>query len=79
MVLEKLKKERDSLYLQALKCFPNSPRQAKIKEQIDHINKLIKDYSKSEQLSESATCARVKGYKKPSTNKRVTTYARKRK
>jgi hypothetical protein len=31
------------------------------------------------QLSESATCSRVKGYKKPSTNKRVKTYARKRK
>lgn len=30
-------------------------------------------------LSESKTCARVKGYKKPSTNKRIKTYARKRK
>lgn len=30
-------------------------------------------------LSESKTCSRVKGYKKPTTNKRVKTYARKRK
>lgn len=29
-------------------------------------------------LSESKTCSRVKGYKKPSTNKRVKTYARKK-
>lgn len=31
------------------------------------------------QLAESKTCQRVKGFKKPSTNKRVKTYARKRK
>lgn len=30
-------------------------------------------------LSESKSCTRVKGYKKPTTNKRVKTYARKRK
>jgi len=29
-------------------------------------------------LSESKSCQRVKGYKKPTTNKRVKTYARKR-
>ena len=29
-------------------------------------------------LSESKSCTRVKGYKKPTTNKRVKTYARKR-
>lgn len=32
----------------------------------------------SKKLSESKTCSRVKGYKKPSTGKRVKTYARKR-
>jgi hypothetical protein len=76
-VLEKLKKERDSLYLKALKTIPNSPRQNKIKEQINHVNKLISEYNKSN-LSESAICKRVKGYKKPTTGKRVTTYARKK-
>jgi hypothetical protein len=30
-------------------------------------------------LSESKTCARVKGYKKPTTGKRIKTYARKKK
>lgn len=33
---------------------------------------------KKPKLSESKTCSRVKGYKKPSTQKRVKTYARKK-
>jgi hypothetical protein len=76
-VIEKLIKERDHLYLMAIKVMPNSPRQNKIKEQIDHVNKLIKSYNTG--LSESKTCSRVKGYKNPTTGKRVTTYARKKK
>lgn len=43
----------------------------------DFAYKLVK--MKKPKLVESKTCQRVKGFKKPSTNKRVKTYARKRK
>jgi hypothetical protein len=84
-VLNKLTKERDRLYLSALKLVANSPRQNKIRQQIEHVNKLIAEYKKTPgsktkktTLTESANCKRVKGYKKPTTGKRVKTYARKK-
>lgn len=46
-------------------------------EVTDFAYKLVK--MKKPKLAESKTCQRVKGFKKPSTNKRVKTYARKRK
>jgi hypothetical protein len=43
------------------------------------IEKLRPKAQKKPTLSESKSCSRVKGYKKPSTGKRVKTYARKKK
>jgi predicted DNA-binding WGR domain protein len=42
MSLDELKKERDSLTLKALKIFPNSPLQLKVREKIDKIWEEIK-------------------------------------
>ena len=52
---------------------------AKTKKQFIEIYNILGLKIPKDMLSQSATCSRVKGYKKPSTNKRVKTYARKRK
>ena len=51
---------------------------SKTKKEFREIYNMLGLKIPKEYLAESETCSRVKGYKKPTTGKRVTTYARKK-
>lgn len=61
------------VFKNALEMDPKYFTAAEIKTLGSYFKLKVENY-----LTESKTCTRVKGYKKPTTNKRVKTYARKR-